>query len=131
MINIYCDESCHLQFDNSDIMLMGGLSCPKEKVRLISQEIRKLKVSHGLNENFEIKWTKVSNGQLSFYLDLLDLFFNTSYLGFRCVYVVILAKRSQGYYLLTTAYPVDHPHRREDLLAEYHKYMQSKQRIRF
>lgn len=26
MINIYCDESCHLQFDNSDIMLMGGLS---------------------------------------------------------------------------------------------------------
>lgn len=46
-------------------------------------------------------------------------------------YVVILAKRSQGYYLLTTAYPVDHPHRREDLLAEYHKYMQSKQRIRF
>lgn len=85
MINIYCDESCHLQFDNSDIMLMGGLSCPKEKVRLISQKIRRLKVSYGLSENFEIKWTKVSNGQLSFYLDLLALFFDTPYLDFRCV----------------------------------------------
>lgn len=85
MINIYCDESCHLQFDNSDIVLMGGLSCPKENVRLISQKIRRLKVAYGLNENFEIKWTKVSNGQLSFYLDLLALFFDTSYLDFRCV----------------------------------------------
>ena len=38
-------------------------------------------------------------------------------------YVVILSKRSQGYYLLTTAYPVDHPHRREDLLNEYQRYI--------
>ena len=38
-------------------------------------------------------------------------------------YVVILSKRSQGYYLLTTAYPVDHPHRMEDLLNEYQRYI--------
>lgn len=33
-------------------------------------------------------------------------------------------------YLLTTAYPVNHPHRREDLPKEYHQYL-SKQRTRF
>lgn len=37
-------------------------------------------------------------------------------------YVVVLTKRKKGYLLLTTAYPIDHPHRREDLLFEYKKY---------
>lgn len=39
-------------------------------------------------------------------------------------YVVILAKR-KGYLLLTTAYPVNYPNRRNDLLREYSAYKQT------
>lgn len=28
--NIYCDESCHLPHDAFDLMVIGGLSCPKD-----------------------------------------------------------------------------------------------------
>lgn len=37
-------------------------------------------------------------------------------------YLVVLSKRST-YYLLTTAYPVDKPHRKESLLKEYYQYI--------
>lgn len=84
MINIYCDESCHLQFDDSDIMLMGGISCEKEYVKELHQGIRKIKKRHGLSEQFEIKWTKVSPAKIDFYLEMLD-FFIESPLQFRCI----------------------------------------------
>ena len=84
MINIYCDESCHLQYDNSEIMLLGGISCDKSRVKIISQKIRSIKKAHGLSKSFEIKWTKVSSGNIDFYLSLLDLFFSES-LEFRCI----------------------------------------------
>lgn len=84
MINIYCDESCHLQYDNSDIMLMAGISCEKKYVKNISKEIRNLKEQFGLGGDFEIKWTKVSPGKLDFYIAVMDLFFKEP-LEFRCV----------------------------------------------
>ena len=36
MINIYCDESCHLEHDDSDIMVLGGISCDKKNIKYIS-----------------------------------------------------------------------------------------------
>lgn len=84
MKNIYCDESCHLQYDNADIMLMGGLSCEKGYVKNISKQIRKLKKQHGLDEKFEIKWTKVSPGKLDFYFAVIDLFVELP-IEFRCI----------------------------------------------
>lgn len=84
MINIYCDESCHLEHDTSEIMLLGSISCDKRKVKRISQKIRKIKRENGLAENFEIKWTKVSPGKVNFYMSLLELFFEEE-LNFRCV----------------------------------------------
>lgn len=84
MINIYCDESCHLQYDNSDIMLLGAIACNKSNVRRFSRDIRKIKKKYGLDETFEIKWTKVSPAKLDFYLDLIDYFFDHD-LQFRCV----------------------------------------------
>lgn len=36
-------------------------------------------------------------------------------------YLVVLGKR-EGYYLLTTAYPVEYPNRRNDLIKEYQAY---------
>ena len=84
MINIYCDESCHLQNDNADIMLLGAIACKKSDVKRFSNEIRKIKVEHGLDSSFEIKWTKVSPAKVDFYLSLIDYFFDHD-LQFRCV----------------------------------------------
>ncbi len=86
-INIYCDESCHLENDGIQVMVLGGLSCPKSLVKTISEQIRQLKSSHGLPNHFEVKWTKVSPAKLDFYLDLVALFFNAQDLEFRALIV--------------------------------------------
>lgn len=83
--NIYCDESCHLPNDESDIMVIGGICCPKEKVRMINDEIRKIKKKNGVYEYAEIKWTKVSDSKLNMYKELIDLFLDYSFLNFRAV----------------------------------------------
>jgi len=85
--NIYCDESCHLEHDYQPLMVLGAVWCPLEKAREISVHIRELKKSHGLSNTFEIKWTKVSQGQQAFYLDLLDYFFDDDDLHFRALVV--------------------------------------------
>lgn len=44
--NIYCDESCHLEHDRQPIMVIGGMWCPKEATKEISDEIREFKNRH-------------------------------------------------------------------------------------
>ena len=84
MYNIYCDESCHLQFDKSDIMVLGGISCDKKFVKELSKKLREIKAKHGLSEHFETKWTKVSPAKVDYYKELIDFFFDSPLL-FRCV----------------------------------------------
>ena len=84
-INIYCDESCHLIHDSSSVMVIGGVSCPKEKSRHINEQIRKVKKKHAVFEFAEIKWTKVSASKVDMYKELVDLFFDHAYLKFRAV----------------------------------------------
>ena len=81
--NIYCDESCHLENDGHNVMVLGAIKCSKEQRQRISKEIRAIKIRHKLHSNFEIKWTKVSKTKLSFYLELINYFFNTPELSFR------------------------------------------------
>ena len=83
--NIYCDESCHLPNDGINIMVIGGISCPKSKTHFINDEIRKIKQKHGVFEFAEIKWTKVSISKIEMYKELIDLFFKYEFLSFRCV----------------------------------------------
>jgi Protein of unknown function (DUF3800) len=83
MYNIYCDESCHLENDCNDIMVLGAMSCPTKLKEIIFDDIRKIKVKHGLSSWFEIKWTKVSYSKIEFYLELVDYFFKTNPLKFR------------------------------------------------
>jgi hypothetical protein len=85
MFYIYCDESCHLENDGSEIMVIGAMTCPQEIKDEVFQDIRNLKIKHGLSSWFEIKWTKVSDGKLDFYLDLVRYFFNHDLLLFRSV----------------------------------------------
>lgn len=82
--NIYCDESCHIQHDGNDIMVIGGVFCPKHSVKRVNKEIRKIKEKYGITKS-EIKWHKVSNNKLDFYYELIDYFFSNDELKFRCV----------------------------------------------
>ena len=85
IINIYCDESCHLENDHHKSMVIGGVSCPISKVRDISLKIRQLKEKHNLNRKMEIKWTKISPAKYDFYSDLIDLYVNEECLRFRAI----------------------------------------------
>ncbi len=81
--NVYCDESCHLEHDDSDVMVLGAMYCPEGKKREIYNEIRALKNEYGLNTHFEVKWTKVSKSKDDFYLALLDYFWNKDDISYR------------------------------------------------
>lgn len=82
LINIYCDESCHLEKDESDVMILGGMSCENSEKNKIYEDIRELKLKFGLSSWFEIKWTKVSLAKIDFYKALVDYFFENN-LNFR------------------------------------------------
>lgn len=87
LFNIYCDESCHLEHDRQKAMAIGGVWCPEERKDEIFRRIREIKVEHGLSRWMEIKWNKVSNGQLDFYMDVVNYFFDNSDLHFRVLVV--------------------------------------------
>ena len=87
LFNIYCDESCHLEHDGQKAMAIGGVWCPEERKDEIFRRIREIKVEHGLSRWMEIKWNKVSDGQLDFYMDVVNYFFDNSDLHFRVLVV--------------------------------------------
>lgn len=85
--NIYCDESCHMENDHQNVMVLGAVWCPIDKVKEISKRIKEKKVEHGLSPKFEIKWSKVSPAKKKFYLDIIDYFFDDDDLHFRALIV--------------------------------------------
>lgn len=85
MINIYCDESCHLEHDSAHAMIMGAISCPVEKRKRVYDDIRNIKKKHGLSSWTEIKWTGVSPSKIGLYQELLEYFYNEDALAFRAV----------------------------------------------
>lgn len=87
IFNIYCDESCHLEHDGEKAMVIGGVWCSLSKKDEIFRRLREIKEEHGLSKRFEIKWNKVSKGQLNFYMDVINYFFDNSDLHFRVLVV--------------------------------------------
>ena len=85
--NIYCDESCHLEHDGINTMVLGAIWCDKEKKTEIFNRIREIKNEYGLSRNFEIKWNKVSPAKKDFYLRLIDFFFDYDDIHFRALVV--------------------------------------------
>jgi len=103
IINIYCDESCHLENDGQNVMVLGAVSCPAAKKAEIFIRLHELKLKHSLipkhfkdpKQNrgiYEIKWNKVSMSQIAFYKDVLDFFFDDDDLSFR---VLIVPNKSE------------------------------------
>lgn len=99
--NIYCDESCHIQHDGNDIMVIGGVFCPKSKAKKINKEIRRIKEKYKIGPFAEVKWHKVSNNKLDFYKELIEYFFSTEDLRFRCVIAPEKKKLNLEKYSLT------------------------------
>ncbi len=87
IVNIYCDESCHLENDDSKIMVIGGIICPNDKRKQIYKEIRTIKIKHNIKPSTEVKWTKVSDSKKEFYIDLINYFFDNENLGFRAIFL--------------------------------------------
>jgi hypothetical protein len=87
LFNIYCDESCHLEHDASQFMVLGAVWCPAAKSHAISARIREIKTQYGLSSSLEIKWTKVSPAKQGFYLAIVDYFFDNDDLHFRGVLI--------------------------------------------
>lgn len=96
--NIYCDESCHLEKDQSNVMVLGAIQCPIEQRMRIAKEIKAIKLRHKLPADFEIKWTKISKRKLSFYLELINYFFNTPELSFRGLVVPDKSKLNHDHF---------------------------------
>lgn len=80
--NIYCDESCHLESDHKNYMLLGSVSSAYNQVKRHTQRIKDIKKKH--NFYGEIKWSKVSSSKYLFYKDVIDYFFDTD-LQFRAI----------------------------------------------
>lgn len=87
LYSVYCDESCHLLTDPYSVMVLGGIWCPKDIVRDVTLRLREIKIEHGLSRQFELKWTKVSPGQLAYYEAVVELFFANADLHFRALII--------------------------------------------
>ncbi|MFH1628271.1 MAG: DUF3800 domain-containing protein [Pseudomonadota bacterium] len=96
LINIYCDESCHLEHDRQPVMLFGAVWCPQEETRRHIEALRGLKERH--RARGELKWTKVSKSREAFFLDTVELFFSAVNLNFRCLIINNKAKLDHEYY---------------------------------
>lgn len=71
---IFCDESCHLEHDHADIMVLGALFCSAEKAIELSKKIKSLKAKHHYRP--ELKWAKLNKHEWLLYKDLIDLMIN-------------------------------------------------------
>jgi hypothetical protein len=96
--NIYCDESCHLEHDRQPIMVIGGMWCPREDAKKISEQIREIK--NRQKARGEIKWVRVSKSRQEFFLELVEYFFKTPLLNFRCLVVDDKSKLNHDYFNL-------------------------------
>lgn len=86
-INIYCDESNHLENDNSNVMTLGCVYLPKSNVKEVNQRIKSIKERNDYDINYELKWTKVSKNNLQLYKDLIDYFFDHEDLNSRIILI--------------------------------------------
>lgn len=85
VVHLYCDESRHLPNDRESHMLLGLVSCPKERASEYNRQLTAIIERHGLPKHFEVKWTKVSPAGLPLYRDLLDWFVAASDIEFNAL----------------------------------------------
>ena len=87
LYNVYCDESCHLENDGINSMVIGAIWCSQEKLKEVNQRIKNIKMRNGISPTTEMKWTKISPSKAQAYKDLIDYFFDDDALHFRAVII--------------------------------------------
>lgn len=83
---IFCDESCHLQHDGADVMVLGALCCSTERAKQLTKHIKWLRHKH--NYLPELKWSKLNKHEWEFYRDILDMFFDAPDVCFKATVVL-------------------------------------------
>ena len=83
---IFCDESCHLEHDSADIMVLGALHCSAEKATQLTKHINWLRHQHNFKP--ELKWSKLNKHQWPLYKDLIDLLTSDNELHFKATVVL-------------------------------------------
>lgn len=84
-INIYCDESRHTSNPEDPFMVIGALSCPRDRKEGLTQRINWLRKQHDVWREFG--WKTLSPSRRDFYWALLDFFRSEPDLAFRCLVV--------------------------------------------
>ena len=87
LYNVYCDETCHLEHDGINVMVLGAVWCPQEKLKEINQRIRQIKVRNDVSPTMELKWTKISPAKGGLYQDIVNYYFDDDDLHFRAVII--------------------------------------------
>ena len=87
LYNVYCDETCHLEHDGINVMVLGAVWCPQSKLKEINQRIRQIKERNGVSPTMELKWTKISPAKIDLYRDIVNYYFDDDDLHFRAVVI--------------------------------------------
>lgn len=87
LYNVYCDETCHLEHDGINVMVLGAVWCPQRKLKEINQRIRQIKERNGVSPTMELKWTKLSPAKIDLYRDIVNYYFDDDDLHFRAVVI--------------------------------------------
>ena len=85
LYKIFCDESCHLEHDGADVMVLGAIHCQAVKAEKLTRHIKWLRHQH--NYHTELKWTKLVAKQWPFYQALLDMLLDDPDVWFKATVV--------------------------------------------
>lgn len=83
--NYYCDESCHLQKDGKQFMVLGYIAVPYHKITQMKRELKTLRAKY--KNTLEVKWTYLNEWNYPFYAKLVDWFFKKGGIRFRAIIV--------------------------------------------
>lgn len=82
--NIYIDESCHLENDDSEVMCIGYTKINSEDYEILKGKIQQIKIDN--KSPTEVKWNSLSQSRWNLYKDLIDFFFDAE-IEFRSVLI--------------------------------------------
>lgn len=91
---IFCDESCHLEHDGSDIMVLGAIHCSAEKATALNKHIKWLRHQHNFRP--ELKWNRLHNKQWPLYKDLIDMVMDDQAVNFKAT--IVMNKKQLDHY---------------------------------